>query len=91
MSDFIAGTIGGICGTMLNTPFDVCKTRIQSVGGTAKYVWTLPSLLLIRKEEGFMALYKGFVPKVLRLGPGGGILLVVYEFITTRMREYRSK
>lgn len=23
------------------------------------------------------ALYKGFVPKVLRLGPGGGILLVV--------------
>jgi hypothetical protein len=26
-----------------------------------------------------MALYKGFVPKVLRLGPGGGVLLLVVE------------
>lgn len=28
------------------------------------------------------ALYKGFVPKVLRLGPGGGILLVVFDQVT---------
>jgi hypothetical protein len=26
------------------------------------------------------ALYKGFVPKVLRLAPGGGVLLLVVEF-----------
>ena len=32
------------------------------------------------------ALYKGFLPKVLRLGPGGGILLVVYEQVTLWMR-----
>ncbi|KGK32663.1 hypothetical protein JL09_g6669 [Pichia kudriavzevii] len=30
------------------------------------------------REEGVSALYKGFLPKVLRLGPGGGILLVVF-------------
>lgn len=34
--------------------------------------------MTVAKEEGFAALYKGFLPKVLRLGPGGGILLVVY-------------
>lgn len=34
------------------------------------------------------ALYKGFVPKVLRLGPGGGILLVVFEVVTTVMRKH---
>ena len=28
------------------------------------------------------ALYKGFLPKVVRLGPGGGILLVVFDFIS---------
>jgi hypothetical protein len=28
------------------------------------------------REEGFRALYKGFAPKVLLLGPGGGVLLV---------------
>lgn len=37
-----------------------------------------------------MALYKGFVPKVIRLGPGGGVLLVVYEMVTNWMRSLRS-
>lgn len=38
-------------------------------------------------EEGFSALYKGYTPKVLRLGPGGGILLVVYDQVTLWMRK----
>lgn len=29
------------------------------------------------------ALYKGLVPKVLRLGPGGAIMLVVYDYMHT--------
>ena len=60
---------------------DVVKSRIQNTtrvaGVTPKYNWTWPSIALVAKEEGVGALYKGFVPKVLRLGPGGGILLVV--------------
>ena len=28
-------------------------------------------MLLVNKEEGFKALFKGSAPKVLRLGPGG--------------------
>lgn len=78
----VAGTIGGTVGTILNTPFDVVKSRIQNTvrvkGIVPKYNWTLPSIGVVLKEEGFAALYKGFLPKVLRLGPGGGILLVVY-------------
>lgn len=38
---------------------------------TPKYNWAWPSVGLVLKEEGFAALYKGFLPKVLRLGPGG--------------------
>ena len=37
-------------------------------------------LVTIFREEGPAALYKGFVPKVLRLAPGGGVLLLVVEF-----------
>ncbi|KAG7787185.1 hypothetical protein KL910_003847 [Ogataea haglerorum] len=81
-NDLISGAIGGTVGTLLNTPFDVVKSRIQNTpvveGVVRKYNWTLPSLALVIKEEGFSALYKGFLPKVLRLGPGGGILLVVF-------------
>ncbi|KAL7665299.1 Mitochondrial 2-oxodicarboxylate carrier 1 [[Candida] zeylanoides] len=83
--DLTCGTVGGTFGTALNTPFDVVKSRIQA--GSTRYVWTLPSLVTVAKEEGFAALYKGFVPKVLRLGPGGGILLVVF---TTCMDFFRT-
>lgn len=83
LCNFVAGTIGGTVGTILNTPFDVAKTRIQNqIRKESKIPWTLPLLKNIASNEGFFALYKGFVPKVLRLGPGGGILLVVFETIS---------
>ncbi|CAG8671823.1 21727_t:CDS:2 [Cetraspora pellucida] len=89
MNNFIAGGIGGTVGTILNTPFDVVKTRIQNDSGAVrKYNWTLPALKTVAVEEGIGALYKGFVPKVLRLGPGGGILLVVFDQVSTWMRKY---
>ncbi|KAJ3052723.1 hypothetical protein HK097_005815 [Rhizophlyctis rosea] len=89
INNFVAGTIGGTIGTILNTPFDVVKTRVQNqVAAPFKYNWAVPALGTIMREEGGRALYKGFVPKVLRLGPGGGILLVVYEVVTGYMRKY---
>ncbi|KAM0696883.1 hypothetical protein Q7P36_002954 [Cladosporium allicinum] len=81
-NDLISGAIGGTIGTVLNTPLDVVKSRIQNTtkipGQVPKYNWAFPALGTVFKEEGFGALYKGFIPKVLRLGPGGGILLVVF-------------
>ncbi|KAF3939532.1 Mitoferrin [Dactylella cylindrospora] len=95
VNDIIAGGIGGTCGTILNTPFDVVKSRIQNTvrvkGQVPKYNWTLPSVALVAREEGFAALYKGFLPKVLRLGPGGGILLVVYTGVIEFFEKARAK
>jgi solute carrier family 25 2-oxodicarboxylate transporter 21 len=69
----------------------VVKSRIQGshpVPGVApKYNWTYPSLGLILREEGAAALYKGFVPKVLRLAPGGGVLLLVVEAVLGVVRK----
>ncbi|KAI8907198.1 mitochondrial carrier domain-containing protein [Gorgonomyces haynaldii] len=88
-NNFIAGALGGTIGTILNTPIDVAKTRIQGqIKAPFKYGWTIPSIITIAREEGFGALYKGFVPKVLRLGPGGGILLVVFDFVSGYIRKY---
>lgn len=90
-NNFTAGTIGGLCGTVLNTPFDVVKSRIQGTvkvpGVVPKYNWTYPSLLLVAREEGVKALFKGFIPKATRLGPGGGILLLVVDFTINQMRK----
>ncbi|KAI9457863.1 mitochondrial carrier [Boletus coccyginus] len=83
-NNFVSGAVGGFVGTAINTPFDVVKSRIQGAtkvpGQVPKYNWTYPALFTIMREEGPAALYKGFVPKVLRLAPGGGVLLLVVEF-----------
>jgi solute carrier family 25 2-oxodicarboxylate transporter 21 len=52
--NFIAGAIGGTFATILNTPFDVVKTRIQnqSKGSIKKYNWTLPGVAIVYREEG---------------------------------------
>lgn len=94
MNDVLAGGVGGTVGTILNTPMDVVKSRIQNspkvAGSVPKYNWAWPSLLKVGSEEGFGALYRGFAPKVLRLGPGGGILLVVYTAVTDWFRTLRE-
>ncbi|KAL2114423.1 hypothetical protein VUR80DRAFT_8113 [Thermomyces stellatus] len=92
-NDLISGTIGGTIGTALNTPMDVVKSRIQNTvkvpGQVPKYNWAWPALATVAKEEGFGALYKGFIPKVLRLGPGGGILLVVFTGVMDFFRNLK--
>ncbi|KAI1651220.1 mitochondrial 2-oxodicarboxylate carrier 1 [Daldinia loculata] len=91
LNGLISGGIGGTVGTIINTPMDVVKSRIQNspkvAGQTPKYNWAWGACATVMKEEGFGALYKGFLPKVLRLGPGGGILLVVF---TSVMDFFRS-
>lgn len=67
-NDLISGAIGGTFGTVLNTPLDVVKSRIQNTpkvaGQVPKYNWAFPAVGTVLKEEGFSALYKGFLPKV---------------------------
>lgn len=93
-NDLIAGSVGGVAGTVVNTPMDVVKSRIQNSpkvpGVVPKYNWAWPSVVTVMKEEGFGALYKGFAPKVLRLGPGGGILLVVFTNVMDFFRTLRK-
>ncbi|KAF9202564.1 hypothetical protein BGZ49_007276 [Haplosporangium sp. Z 27] len=53
LRNFVAGTIGGIFGTLISNPFDVIKSRIQNQkGGAVKYGFALPSIARIYREEG---------------------------------------
>ena len=94
INDLISGAVGGTVGTILNTPMDVVKSRIQNspkvAGQTPKYNWAWPAPATVAREEGAAALDKGFLPKVLRLGPGGGILLVVYTGVMDFFRSMRE-
>ncbi|XP_046801583.1 mitochondrial 2-oxodicarboxylate carrier isoform X2 [Lucilia cuprina] len=77
------GFTSGTLACFVNIPFDVAKSRIQGPQpqpGVIKYKSTFGSIRLVYREEGFRALYKGLVPKVMRLGPGGAIMLLVFEY-----------
>lgn len=78
------GFTSGVLGSCFNIPFDVAKSRIQGpqpVGGVIKYRTTFGTIKTVYIEEGWRALFKGLLPKVMRLGPGGAIMLVVYEHV----------
>ncbi|EYC15193.1 hypothetical protein Y032_0037g3373 [Ancylostoma ceylanicum] len=80
----VLGFTAGSLASAVNIPFDVAKSRIQGPQPdpeTRKYFGTTQSMKLIYKEEGFGALYKGLLPKVMRLGPGGAIMLLVYDYV----------
>ncbi|XP_031841058.1 mitochondrial 2-oxodicarboxylate carrier isoform X1 [Nomia melanderi] len=76
---FFIGFMSGTLASCMNIPFDVAKSRIQGPQGEVQYRGTLHTIVIVYQREGFKALYKGLVPKILRLGPGGAIMLIVYE------------
>ena len=81
-------------GTMLNTPFDVVKSRMQNqlaaeaAGGALKYRNVFQSLGVVLREEGFGALYKGLGARLLRLGPGGGIMIVAFDQVMEWLKNW---
>jgi solute carrier family 25 (mitochondrial 2-oxodicarboxylate transporter), member 21 len=85
------GFVSGTLGSVVNIPFDVAKSRIQGPQpqpNVVKYKSTLSTIFTVYKEEGFRALYKGLVPKVMRLGPGGAIMLITYDYVYEALDEY---
>eukprot|EP00731_Ephydatia_muelleri_P021980 Em0014g571a len=89
-TSLLLGFLSGAFASVTNIPFDVAKSRIQGpqpVDNPFKYSTTTATLRIIVKEEGYQALFKGLVPKVLRLGPGGGIMFVVYEEMSSLLKR----
>ncbi|XP_075469434.1 mitochondrial 2-oxodicarboxylate carrier isoform X4 [Ascaphus truei] len=79
----IIGLASGTLASVINIPFDVAKSRIQGPQpepGVIKYRSCWKTMVTVYKEEGFQALYKGLLPKIMRLGPGGAVMLLVYEY-----------
>jgi len=86
LKNFLAGTIAGALATTLNTPLDVVKSRLQKGGAINGPSWALPHLVFIFRNEGFRALYKGYTPRILRLGPGGGIMMLAFDFVARMLK-----
>ncbi|GAB2296627.1 Mitochondrial succinate-fumarate transporter [Dionaea muscipula] len=81
ISGFLAGTVGPMC----TGPFDVVKTRLMAqgrVGVDSKYKGMFHAIRTIFAEEGLLALWKGLLPRLMRIPPGQAIMWVVADHIT---------
>ncbi|KAB0346986.1 hypothetical protein FD754_011843, partial [Muntiacus muntjak] len=74
---FGIGLLSGTIASVINIPFDVAKSRIQGpqpVPGEIKYRTCFKTMATVYQEEGILALYKGLLPKIMRLGPAAAWL-----------------
>ncbi|CAI9105888.1 OLC1v1004912C1 [Oldenlandia corymbosa var. corymbosa] len=81
ISGFFAGTVGPVC----TGPFDVVKTRLMvqsKPGAELKYKGMVHAIGTIYKEEGVFALWKGLLPRLMRIPTGGAIMWAVADQVT---------
>ena len=76
-------SLSGFVASLCSTPADVAKSRImsQTAGpdGKMPYNGTLDCWRKVAASEGPLALYKGFMPGWLRLGPWQLVFWCSYE------------
>nr|CAD7199163.1 unnamed protein product [Timema douglasi] len=86
---FISSFIASLGSAVASTPIDVVRTRLMNQrklkttsGGASTlhiYSGSVDCLAQTVKNEGLLALYKGFIPTWVRMGPWNIIFFVTYE------------
>jgi solute carrier family 25, member 39/40 len=85
--EFVNGAVGGMVAAALTTPFDVVKTRQQTVSTTSSSLQTVASqqatlwgqLCAIVQKEGIAALWAGNATRMLKVVPSCAIMISSYE------------
>ncbi|CAG8485038.1 11283_t:CDS:2 [Ambispora gerdemannii] len=78
----LMGGISGAMGPLANAPIDTIKTRIQRSSSPEKGWSTFKSVTLsLIQNEGYLALYKGLLPRLMRVGVGQAVTFAAYERI----------
>jgi solute carrier family 25 citrate transporter 1 len=98
---FTAGLLSGLTEAILVvTPAEVCKIRMQSQYHSlmdpsqtqhAKYKNVVQTAMVVTREEGIGALWKGVVPTMLRQGCNQAVNFTVYNLSKTKILEWKKK
>jgi len=79
---FLSGASSGILAALMTSPFDVLKTRRQTLlmsESALSHTQSIPLLLRIIRTEGLGALYAGNLPRMAKIAPACGIMISCYE------------
>jgi len=75
---FASGISAGAISAFLATPFDVVKTRLQTLEYKNRYSGIVDCTTKIMSEEGASAFFKGSLLRVMVIAPLFGIAQMVY-------------
>lgn len=99
--NFTAGLASGLTEAILIvTPAEVCKIRMQSQYNSLmdpsqlarrKYTNVAQTAIVIVKEEGIGALYKGIVPTMMRQGCNQAVNFSTYNFFKKKLLQRQNK
>jgi len=83
---FASSCCAGLVAATLSSPADLVKARVMNqphdeCGRALVYKNSIDCLVKTVKNEGFLALYKGFIPCYIRMGPWSLIFWMSYEEI----------
>lgn len=88
VTDFYCGALAGSLATLVSFPFDVVRTRLVAQSENWKvYKGTFSTLNTIVFQEGFLALYKGFLPTIIQIAPHAGVQFMTFKFFEKLYRN----
>lgn len=96
----VASIGSGLLTATASLPVDIAKTRIQNmkmIDAKPEYRGILDVLVKITRKEGFLALWRGYTPYVLRVVPQTILIFIILEQLNTAYfkyvlgEEYKSK
>mmetsp|Transcript_34467 Transcript_34467/g.97658 ORF Transcript_34467/g.97658 Transcript_34467/m.97658 type:complete len:319 (-) Transcript_34467:139-1095(-) len=88
VSRLLAGAGAGIIAMSATYPLDMVRGRLTVQEGTGMYDGMWHATRMIVKEEGLLALYKGWVPSVIGVIPYVGLNFAVYGTMKDYMMAY---
>jgi len=87
---FWASMFSGLVTTAASMPVDIAKTRLQSmkiIDGKPEYKGAIDVLGRVVKNEGILALWKGFTPYYARIGPHTVLTFIFLEKLNTLYKQ----
>lgn len=79
LSTFGIGGMAGVITVYATMPLDTIKTRMQMIEARTLYKNSIVCATSIVRNEGFLTLWSGAVPRLVRLILSGGIVFTMYE------------
>eukprot|EP00741_Cyanophora_paradoxa_P011147 tig00020553_g10768.t1 len=77
-SQILASTLGSVAATLITSPFDVVKVRVQA---SSSHAGSMQAFANIVRHEGPLALWRGVGPGLVMTVPSSALYLSSYEYL----------